>query len=101
MLGLRLSPEVEKSLDRYARDVGRSKSVIVRDWIVEGLERDSIDGQLRHAARILAAFDRASDDIEGDLDEPTSAWLRHLDAEDGGYDWGPDGPPAGNAATSF
>lgn len=69
MLGLRLSREVEESLDRYARDVGRSKSVIVRDWIIEKLERDSIDEQMRYAARLLAAHDRREDDIDSDLDD--------------------------------
>ena len=92
MLGLRLSREVEDSLDRYARDVGRSKSVIVRDWIVERLQRDSIDEQMRRAAQILASEDHPLDDIDGD--ESTDDWLRMLDAEDGGYDWGPNGPPA-------
>ncbi len=91
MLGIRLSADVEESLDRYARDVGRSKSVIVRDWIVERLERDSIDERMRRASRSIAdlftAEDRAMLELESD------AWLRLLDAEDGGYDWGPEGAP--------
>jgi predicted DNA-binding protein len=69
MLGVRLSPEIENSLDRYARQVGRSKSVIVRDWIVERLERGSIDAQLRYAAHVLAVHDRPEGDIDGDLDD--------------------------------
>lgn len=92
MLGLRLSREIEDSLDRYARDVGRSKSVIVRDWIVERLERDSIDEQMRHAAKVLATEHGSNDEV--DSDDATDEWLRMLDEEDGGYDWGPNGPPA-------
>ncbi|HEX8421672.1 MAG TPA: hypothetical protein VF638_16815 [Sphingomonas sp.] len=69
MLGLRLSPEIEASLERYSRDVGRPKSVIVRDWIVERLERDSIDERLRRAAQILARGDRPEDDIDTDFDD--------------------------------
>ena len=69
MLGLRLSPEIEASLERYSRDVGRPKSVIVRDWIVERLERDSIDERLRRAAQILAREDRLEDDIDTDFDD--------------------------------
>lgn len=92
MLGLRLSREIEDSLDRYARDVGRSKSVIVRDWIIEKLERDSIDEQMRLAAHMLSTHDDRKD--PHDFADATNAWLAALDAEDGGYDWGPDGPPA-------
>ena len=69
MLGVRLNPELERRLDRYARDVGRPKSVVVRDWIVERLDRESIDERLRQAARILAANDRPEDYIEADLDD--------------------------------
>ena len=69
MLGLRLSPEIEASLERYSRDVGRPKSVIVRDWIVERLERDSIDERLRRAAQVLAREDRPEDDIDTDFDD--------------------------------
>lgn len=91
MLGIRLPEEVERKLDRHARDIGRAKSVIVREWIVERLERDSVDEQMRRAAVLLAA--EAADDRE-ERERGTDAWLAALDREDGGYDWGPDGPPA-------
>ena len=69
MLGVRLKPEEEARLERHARDVGRPKSAIVRDWIVERLERDSVEAELRRTAKLLAAHDRATDDIDSDLDD--------------------------------
>lgn len=91
MLGVRLSGEAEERLARYARDVGRSKSVIVRDWIIERLDREAIDDLIRNASR-LHADDRDRVVRQAAIDA-TDAHLRWLDAEDGGYDWGPDGPP--------
>ena len=53
----------------HAREVGRQKSVLARDWIMERLERESIDEQMRRSARILAAHDRPEDYTESDLDD--------------------------------
>lgn len=89
MLGVRLSSETERRLERHAREAGRPKSVIVRDWIIDRLDREEVDELIRTAARLHAS------DREG-FDEriaATAAQLRQLDAEDGGYDWGPPGPP--------
>ena len=69
MLGIRLSAEAETALSNHAREVGRQKSVLARDWIMERLERESIDEQMRRSAHILAAHDRADDYTESDLDE--------------------------------
>ena len=69
MLGIRLSDADEQKLARHARDVGRAKSVVARDWILERLERESIDEQMARAARILAAHDREEDYTESDLDD--------------------------------
>jgi predicted DNA-binding protein len=69
MLGIRLSANDERRLDRLARDLGRPKSVIARDWILERLERDSIDEQMRRAAKELASCHRPEDDIETDFDD--------------------------------
>lgn len=91
MLGVRLPEDVERKLDRHAREVGRAKSMIVRDWIVERLERDSIDAQLSRAAAVLAAHETPASAPA--RDQETDAWLAKLDEEDGGYDWGPNGPP--------
>jgi hypothetical protein len=65
--------------------------VIARDWIVERLDREDVDGLIRRASELDAEKRRALAE-QAQLDA-TDAWLRALDAEDGGYDWGPDGPP--------
>ena len=92
MLGIRLTDEAEERLARYARDVGRPKSVIARDWITERLDRETVDDLIRNAAR-LHADDRDAVIRQAAMDA-TDAHLRWLDGEDGGYDWGPEGPPA-------
>lgn len=91
MLGIRLKPEEEERLARHARDSGRSKSAIVREWIVERLEREDVDAMIRRAAELHA---RDADAVRRAADGATDAYLRWLDAEDGGFDWGPEGPPA-------
>lgn len=91
MLGIRLSSDAETRLERYAREVGRPKSVLARDWLMERLERESIDEQIRGAA-LLDSAQRANP-AGRSVDDPTDIWLRWLDAEDGGYEWGPEGPP--------
>ena len=91
MLGLRLKPEDEDRLSRHARDLGRSKSAIVREWIVDRLEREDIDEQIKRAAALHATDWTQADQRRADAN--TDAHLRDLDEEDGGYDWGADGPP--------
>lgn len=91
MLGIRLSPKDEERLERHALQSGRGKSVIAREWIVDRLEREEMDRKIRDAAYLHAA--EREEIVEQAHNEATSAWLRALDAEDGGYDWGPDGPP--------
>lgn len=90
MLGIRLKPDEEARLERHARDVQRPKSVLARDWIMERLDRESVVAELARAAAILAGGTRAQQ--EGPT-VATDDWLRALDEEDGGYDWGPSGPP--------
>lgn len=92
MLGIRLDAETEKRLARHARATGRAKSVIARDWIVERLERESIDEEMRRAAEALS--NSLTTQEQAWSDAATSEWLHLLDEEDGGYDWGPKGPPA-------
>lgn len=91
MLGIRLSVEEEKRLARYARESGRPKSAVARQWIVERMDREAVD-QLIHDAESLDAEARARV-IRTAENDASSAWMRWLDAEDGGYDWGPEGPP--------
>jgi predicted DNA-binding protein len=91
MLGIRLDAAAEERLARHARETGRPKSVIARDWIMERLAREDVDDLIRRASELDAGERRhAIEQAQGDA---TDAWLRALDAEDGGYDWGPDGPP--------
>ena len=86
MLGIRLQPEQEEMLDRHARDVGRPKSNVARDWIIQGLERDSIDAQMRIAALVVRDADPAEQaNSPIDRDAEVAAWLAALDREDGGY----------------
>ena len=91
MLGVRLKPEEEDRLTQHARDLGRSKSAIVREWIVERLESEDVDERMRRAAALHAAGWSEAEQRQADAN--TDAHLRELDEEDGGYDWGPDGPP--------
>ena len=91
MLGIRLSREAEDRLSRHAREVGRPKSVIARDWIIERLERDDVDEMMRRAAEHIA---RTETDAERERALAMSDdFSRLLDGIDGGYDWGPEGPP--------
>lgn len=89
MLGIRLKPDEEERLARHARDMGRPKSAIVREWIIEGLDRTTVDELIRNAARLHATADKARPEAAAS----TGEYLRALDEEDGGYDWGPEGPP--------
>ena len=91
MLGIRLSPQDEERLERHARESGRPKCALARDWIIQRLEQESIDRKIADAASLFAA--ERDDAVRQTWDDATDAWLRALDAEDGGYEWGPDGPP--------
>ena len=86
MLGIRLRPDEEERLERHARSLGRPKSAIARDWIIERLDRISIDALMAAAAARISDYER---DRLGSADSVLEA----LDALDGGYDWGSAGPP--------
>lgn len=92
MLGIRLDEEAERRLARHARESGRPKSVIARDWIMERLDHEEIDTLLRKAAQLHNSG--LSDAWRLSAAEASDAFSRWLDADDGGYDWGPGGPPA-------
>jgi predicted transcriptional regulator len=91
MLGLRLSTEEELRFERYAKSIGRPKSTLAREWIMQRLERESLSAEFRRQAASLAAS--VTPEEIAWLEAETDAWLRSLDEEDGGYDWGPEGPP--------
>ncbi len=90
MLGIRLSADAEAALGRHAKALGRGKSVIAREWILERLESEGVDRKLRRIAAHFALADgkTPSEDAAG------KDWFEALDAEDGGFDWGDEGPPA-------
>ena len=92
MLGIRLTVDEELQLARFAREAGRPKSALARDWIMQRMEREAIDSKVRNASSLDAEERRHVIGMAGG--DATGAWLRWLDAEDGGYDWGPGGPPA-------
>ncbi len=75
-------------LARHAKTLGRQKSVVAREWIMERLQQDSVDVEMRRAAEIIATSENS------DYDHLTNDWLSELDKEDGGFDWGPSGAPA-------
>ncbi len=58
---------------------------------MERLERESIDEDIRHAAQVIAASETEDDRRWGNAMD--RAFIEMLNEEDGGYDWGPDGPP--------
>lgn len=91
MLGIKLKADEEARFERYARELRRPKSALAREWILERLDREATDREfLRQVALLddgLTAGERAEHKAN------SAAILRALDEEDGGYDWGPDGPP--------
>ncbi len=93
MLGIRLPEEAEKRLERHAKSLGRGKSVVAREWILDRLDREEMDAKIRDAAALHAG--EREEIVRRAWDEATAAWLRAVDAADGGYDWGPSGPPTG------
>jgi predicted transcriptional regulator len=91
MLGIKFDPSDEERLERFARETKRPKSSLAREWIIDRLDREEIDRKIANAVALDAEERKKVIDIPSD--DATSAWLRSLDAEDGGYDWGPKGPP--------
>ena len=91
MLGIRLSEDAEARLTQHAQNAGRAKSVVAREWILERLERENIDAEMRRQSEIIA-INSAVENRAWRV-QSTDDWLRMLDEEDGGYDWGPEGLP--------
>lgn len=90
MLGVRLDPETERALADAARDEGKSKSELVRHWIKQKLKKRAMAEQVLTSPVWQRPL---SPEAKQALDRATDAYLAALDAEDGGYDWGPEGPP--------
>jgi predicted transcriptional regulator len=92
MLGIKLRSEDEHRLSRFAHELRRPKSSLAREWILDRLDREEIDRKIADASALDAGERARIVDIAGG--DALDAYLRWLDAEDGGYDWGPKGPPA-------
>lgn len=91
MLGIRLSSEDDARLARFARERGQPKSALAREWIVQRLYNGDIDEQVRAAAAFNARHETG--EARRAALAASDAFGRYLDSLDGGYDWGPDGPP--------
>ncbi len=89
MLGLRLDVQLCEQLAALARQSGRSKSDLAREAVRDYLVRHDQDLEFKRQVALLNIYG----DDETAARGSTSEWLRLLDEEDGGYDWGPDGPP--------
>ena len=91
MLGLRLEAELQQQLATHSRRTGRSKSEIAREAVREYLVRH--DGEAEFKRQVAALNDGYTPEDIARQGARTSEWLRLLDEEDGGYDWGENGPP--------
>ena len=92
MLGIRLGTDVEARLERFVQRRGQRKSEVGRTAIIEYMDRHEDDGEFIRQVRLL----NEPPILEYEQKEAellTDAWLAALDAEDGGYDWGPEGSP--------
>ena len=92
MLGLRLEPELQRQLATLARRTGRSKSDIAREAVRDYLDRHDDDAEFRRQVFLLQQGHTEEDAALAAA--RTVEWVRILDEEDGGYDWGEGGPPA-------
>ena len=73
MLGFRLTPEVERRLDRFVRRRGLRKSEVARSALVYYLDRHEDDDDFERQVAALAEFERR--ERGKDIDEMnSSAW---------------------------
>ena len=91
MIEISLPIEAEQRLTDFARKNCRAEDEVVRDWVFQRLAREEINELIRNA-NSLDSVDRQRV-ISIAAGGATDAQLRWLDAEDGGYDWRPSGPP--------
>ena len=92
MLGIRLNPAVEERFERFVRRRGQRKSDVGRTAIIEYMDRHEAEGEFLRQVRLLNEVP-LSEAEQKEAERRTNDWLAALDAEDGGYDWGPEGPP--------
>ncbi len=77
MLGLRLSPEIERRLDRFVHRRGLRKSDVARSALVDYLDRHERDDDFERQVAVLAAFESA--DRSAEIDELNAAAWRTVD----------------------
>jgi hypothetical protein len=92
VLGIRLNSEVEARFERFVRRRGQRKSEVGRTAIIEYMDRHEADAEFMRQVRLLNE-QPLSESERKEAERRTDDWLAALDAKDGGYDWGPEGPP--------
>ena len=92
MIALELPADVEGRLGELADEIGKTRTGLAHDWIIERLNREALNRKIRDNSFVNEAERQHAIEVTGG--DATDAWLRWLDAEDGGYNWGPNGPPA-------
>jgi predicted DNA-binding protein len=75
MLGVRLGADVERRLERFARQHRRAKSDVARAAIGEYLDRHGLDDELERQLRACAAQERSDPRMQQEIDEADAlAW---------------------------
>ncbi len=69
MLGVRLTPELETRMERFARSTGRPKSDVARVAIVEYLDRHGDDDEFARQLRAIAKIEREDGAARQAVDE--------------------------------
>jgi hypothetical protein len=69
MIAAKLAPDREAAFARHARELGRTKSDVLRDLVEDCLERNSLDAKIARDAARLARLDRDEDYTESDMDD--------------------------------
>ena len=91
-----LAPSIARRLRDHATRRGLDAADLARQWLAERLDRADVDHLIENYATLSPEQrGRVAAIAEADA---SAAWLRALDAEDGGYDLGSSGPPGPSVA---
>ena len=72
MLGIRLSPDMERRLDRHVARTRRNRSDVAREALAQYLDKVESVAELRRQVAVVAAHER----VNGDPDEAAfDNWL--------------------------
>jgi predicted transcriptional regulator len=69
VLGVRLTPEIENRMTRFARSTGRPKSDVARAAIVEYLDRHTDELEFERQLQAAAEMERHNDASRQEIDE--------------------------------